>query len=89
MNCTGNQLKNLRYPQTALQTLFCGYNAECIDLSQSNELLWVICDCNQLTTLDISHNPNMLRMECVNNLITSLNMNGQLRYCPWIVPKTI
>ena len=38
----------------------------------------VICDCNQLTTLDISNNQNLLRLECVNNLITSLQVNGAL-----------
>jgi len=38
-------------------------------------LTWLRCDNNSLTSLDLSHNTNLLSLECQNNSISSLDLS--------------
>ncbi len=62
-------------------------NATDIDVSNQNisdltgieyftELWWLNCSGNQLTTLDVSRNPDLYDLDCSNNQLTTLNING-------------
>lgn len=74
--CSGNQLKQLDVSNLEdLVTLDCSHNdLEQLDVKNSKILVALNCSANQLTELDadVTHKPNLERVECQNNQLTSL-----------------
>ena len=74
--CSGNQLKQLDVSHLKdLVTLDCSHNdLEQLDVKNSKSLVALNCSANQLTELDVdvTHKPNLERVECQNNQLTSL-----------------
>ena len=76
LNCSENQLKQLDVSNLKeLLTLDCSHNdLEQPDVKNSKILVALNCSANQLTELDadVTHKPNLERVECQNNQLTSL-----------------
>ncbi len=76
LNCSWNQLKQLDVSHLKdLVTLDCSHNdLEQLDVKNSKSLVALNCSANQLTELDVdvTHKPNLERVECQNNQLTSL-----------------
>ena len=76
LNCSENQLKQLDVSNLKeLLTLDCSHNdLEQLDVKNSKILVALNCSANQLTELDadVTHKPNLERVECQNNQLTSL-----------------
>ena len=76
LNCSENQLKQLDVLNLKdLVTLDCSHNdLEQLDVKNSKILVALNCSANQLTELDadVTHKPNLERVECQNNQLTSL-----------------
>lgn len=76
LNCSWNQLEQLDVSHLKdLVTLDCSHNdLEQLDVKNSKSLVALNCSANQLTELDVdvTHKPNLERVECQNNQLTSL-----------------
>ena len=76
LNCSENQLKQLDVSHLKdLVMLDCSHNdLEQLDVRNSKSLVALNCSANQLTELDVdvTHKPNLERVECQNNQLTSL-----------------
>ena len=76
LNCSENQLKQLDVSNLKdLVMLNCSHNdLEQLDVKNSKSLVALNCSANQLTELDVdvTHKPNLERVECQNNQLTSL-----------------
>ena len=76
LNCSWNQLEQLDVSHLKdLVTLDCSHNdLEQLDVKNSKSLVALNCSANQLTELDVdvTHKPNLERVECQNNKLTSL-----------------
>ena len=76
LNCSENQLKQLDVSNLKeLLTLDCSHNdLEQLDVKNSKILVALNCSANQLTELDadVTHKPNLERVEYQNNQLTSL-----------------
>lgn len=76
LNCSDNQLEQLDVSHLKdLVTLVCSHNdLEQLDVRNSKSLVALNCSANQLTELDVdvTHKPNLERVECQNNQLTSL-----------------
>lgn len=76
LNCSENQLEQLDVSHLKdLVTLNCSHNdLEQLDVKNSKSLVALNCSANQLTELDVdvTHKPNLERVECQNNQLTSL-----------------
>ena len=76
LNCSWNQLEQLDVSHLKdLVTLDCSHNdLEQLDVKNSKSLVALNCSANQLTELDVNvtHKPNLERVECQNNQLTSL-----------------
>ena len=76
LNCSENQLEQLDVSHLKdLVTLDCSHNdLEQLDVKNSKFLVALNCSANQLTELDVdvTHKPNLERVECQNNQLTSL-----------------
>lgn len=76
LNCSENQLEQLDVSHLKdLLTLDCSHNnLEQLDVKNSKFLVALNCSVNQLTELDVdvTHKPNLERVECQNNQLTSL-----------------
>lgn len=76
LNCSENQLEQLDVSHLKdLVTLDCSHNdLEQLDVKNSKSLVALNCSANQLTELDVdvTHKPNLERVECQNNQLTSL-----------------
>lgn len=74
--CSWNQLKQLDVSNLKdLVTLDCSHNdLEQLDVRNSRFLVALNCSWNRLTELDadVTHKPNLERVECQNNQLTSL-----------------
>lgn len=75
LNCSENQLEQLDVSHLKLEYLYCSHNdLEQLDVKNSKSLVALNCSANQLTELDVdvTHKPNLERVECQNNQLTSL-----------------
>ena len=76
LNCSENQLKQLDVSHLKdLVMLNCSHNdLEQLDVRNSKFLETLYCSKNELTKLDVdvTHKPNLVRVECQNNQLTSL-----------------
>ena len=76
LNCSENQLEQLDVLNLKdLVNLDCSHNdLEQLDVKNSKILVALNCSANQLTELDadVTHKPNLERVECQNNQLTSL-----------------
>ena len=75
LNCSENQLEQLDVSHLKLEYLYCSHNdLEQLDVKNSKWLKELDCSKNELTKLDVdvTHKPNLERVECQNNQLTSL-----------------
>ena len=75
LNCSENQLEQLDVSHLKLEYLDCSNNdLEQLDVKNSKWLRELNCSKNELTALDadVTHKPNLVRVECQNNKLTSL-----------------
>lgn len=75
LNCSDNQLEQLDVSHLKLDYLYCSNNKlEQLDVKNSKWLGELDCSKNELTGLDVdvTHKPNLIRVECQNNQLTSL-----------------
>ena len=75
LNCSENQLEQLDVSHLKLEYLYCSHNdLEQLDVKNSKWLRELDCSKNELTKLDVDviHKPNLVRVECQNNQLTSL-----------------
>ena len=75
LNCSENQLEQLDVSHLKLEYLYCSHNdLEQLDVKNSKWLRELDCSKNRLTglDLDVTHKPNLVRVECQNNKLTSL-----------------
>ena len=76
LNCSENQLEQLNVSHLKdLVMLNCSHNnLEQLDVRNSKFLETLYCSSNRLTELDadVTHKPNLVRVECQNNQLTSL-----------------
>lgn len=76
LKCSENQLEQLDVLHLKdLLTLDCSHNnLEQLDVKNSKFLVALYCSSNRLTELDadVTHKPNLERVECQNNQLTSL-----------------
>ena len=75
LNCSENQLEQLDVSHLELGYLDCSNNnLEQLDVQKSKWLRELNCAKNRLTELDadVTHKPNLVRVECQNNKLTSL-----------------
>ena len=75
LNCSENQLEQLDVSHLKLEYLYCSHNdLEQLDVKNSKWLRELDCSKNELTVLDVDviHKPNLVRVECQNNQLTSL-----------------
>ena len=75
LNCSENQLEQLDVSHLKLEYLYCSHNdLEQLDVKNSKWLRELNCSKNELTALDadVTHKPNLVRVECQNNKLTSL-----------------
>ena len=75
LNCSENQLEQLDVSHLELGYLDCSNNnLEQLDVQKSKWLRELNCSKNRLTELDVdvTHKPNLVRVECQNNKLTSL-----------------
>ena len=75
LNCSDNQLEQLDVSHLKLDYLYCSNNKlEQLDVKNSKWLRELDCSKNELTVLDVDviHKPNLVRVECQNNQLTSL-----------------
>ena len=75
LNCSENQLEQLDVSHLKLEYLDCSNNdLEQLDVQKSKWLRELNCSKNRLTELDVdvTHKPNLVRVECQNNQLTSL-----------------
>lgn len=75
LNCSENQLEQLDVSHLKLDYLYCSNNKlEQLDVKNSKWLRELDCSKNELTGLDVdvTHKPNLIRVECQNNQLTSL-----------------
>ena len=75
LNCSENQLEQLDVSHLELGYLDCSNNnLEQLDVQKSKWLRELNCSKNRLTELDVdvTHKPNLVRVECQNNQLTSL-----------------
>ena len=73
--CSENQLEQLDVSHLQLKYLYCSHNdLEQLDVKNSKWLRELDCSKNELTVLDVDviHKPNLVRVECQNNQLTSL-----------------
>lgn len=73
--CSDNQLEQLDVSHLELDYLYCSNNKlEQLDVKNSKWLRELDCSKNELTGLDVdvTHKPNLIRVECQNNQLTSL-----------------
>ena len=73
--CSENQLEQLDVSHLKLEYLYCSHNyLEQLDVKNSKWLRELDCSKNELTELDVdvTHKPNLVRVECQNNKLTSL-----------------
>lgn len=73
--CSENQLEQLDVSHLQLKYLYCSHNdLEQLDVKNSKWLKELDCSKNRLTGLDlnVTHKPNLVRVECQNNKLTSL-----------------
>ena len=75
LNCSENQLEQLDVSHLKLEYLDCSNNdLEQLDVQKSKWLRELNCSKNRLIELDldVAHKPNLVRVECQNNQLTSL-----------------
>lgn len=75
LNCSDNQLEQLDVSHLKLDYLYCSNNKlEQLDVKNSKWLRELDCSKNELTGLDVdvTHKPNLIRVECQNNQLTTL-----------------
>ena len=75
LNCSENQLEQLDVSHLKLEYLYCSHNdLKQLDVKNSKWLRELDCSKNELTKLDVdvTHKPNLVRVECQNNQLTSL-----------------
>ena len=75
LKCSENQLEQLDVSHLKLEYLDCSVNKlEQLDVKNSKWLRELNCSKNRLTELDldVTHKPNLVRVECQNNQLTSL-----------------
>lgn len=75
LNCSENQLEQLDVSHLKLEYLYCSHNyLEQLDVKNSKWLRELDCSKNELTELDVdvTHKPNLVRVECQNNKLASL-----------------
>ncbi len=76
LNCSENQLEQLDVSHLKLEYLYCSHNdLEQLDVKNSKWLKELDCSKNNRLTaldLDVAHKPNLVRVECQNNQLTSL-----------------
>ena len=73
--CSENPLEQLDVSHLELEYLYCSNNdLEQLDVKNSKWLRELDCSKNELTVLDVdvTHKPNLVRVECQNNQLTSL-----------------
>ena len=73
--CSENQLEQLDVSHLELEYLYCSHNdLEQLNVKNSKWLKELDCSSNRLTALDVdvTHKPNLVRVECQNNKLTSL-----------------
>ena len=74
--CSENQLEQLDVSHLQLKYLYCSHNdLEQLDVKNSKWLKELDCSKNNRLTaldLDVAHKPNLVRVECQNNKLTSL-----------------
>ena len=73
--CSENQLEQLDVSHLELEYLYCSHNdLEQLNVKKSKWLKELDCSSNRLTALDVdvTHKPNLVRVECQNNKLTSL-----------------
>ena len=73
--CSENPLEQLDVSHLELEYLYCSNNdLEQLDVKNSKWLRELDCSWNRLTGLDVdvTHKPNLIRVECQNNKLTSL-----------------
>lgn len=73
--CSDNPLEQLDVSHLKLEYLYCSNNKlEQLDVKNSKWLRELDCSKNELTGLDVdvTHKPNLIRVECQNNQLTSL-----------------
>ena len=74
--CSENQLEQLDVSHLQLKYLYCSHNdLEQLDVKNSKWLKELDCSKNNRLTaldLDVAHKPNLVRVECQNNQLTSL-----------------
>ena len=75
LKCSENQLEQLDVSHLELEYLYCSHNdLEQLNVKNSKWLKELDCSSNRLTELDVNvnHKPNLVRVECQNNQLTSL-----------------
>ena len=73
--CSDNPLEQLDVSHLKLEYLYCSNNKlEQLDVKNSKWLRELDCSSNRLTELDVNvtHKPNLVRVECQDNQLTSL-----------------
>ena len=79
LNCSENQLEQLDVSHLKLEYLYCSHNdLEQLDVKNSKWLRELDCSKNELTKLDVdvTHKPNLVRVECQNNQLTALDVSS-------------
>lgn len=79
LNCSENQLEQLDVSHLKLEYLYCSHNdLEQLDVKNSKWLRELDCSKNELTKLDVdvTHKPNLVRVECQNNQLTVLDVSS-------------
>lgn len=79
LNCSENQLEQLDVSHLKLEYLYCSHNdLEQLDVKNSKWLRELDCSKNELTVLDVdvTHKPNLVRVECQNNQLTVLDVSS-------------
>lgn len=77
--CSENPLEQLDVSHLELEYLYCSNNdLEQLDVKNSKWLRELDCSWNRLTGLDVdvTHKPNLIRVECQNNQLTALDVSS-------------
>ena len=77
LNCNGNQLIGLKFPENPNLTILRCWNSQLpsLDVSANTKLKQLWCGNNKLEVLNVSQNPQLEILSCHTNRLTSLDLS--------------
>ena len=77
LNCNGNQLIGLKFPDNPNLTILRCWNSQLpsLDVSANTKLKQLWCGNNKLEVLNVSQNPQLEILSCHTNRLTSLDLS--------------